>query len=150
MMNQQLSPHFCLSEFTRSETAQRLGIANTPPARIIRNLTLLCQKVLEPLREHADQPVIISSGYRSPELNLHPDVGGSPTSQHLTGEAADILPPDESTGKEWFLWMMDHLHFDQLIWEKKTPQSTRHWIHVSYNHTDHQRQIVLDNLVKCP
>lgn len=148
MKDMRLTPHFCLSEFTRSGTAQKYGIDNSPTPDIILRLRILCREVLEPLREYAGRPVIISSGYRSPQLNSHPEVRGRSTSQHLTGEAVDIHIPDESTGRRWFLWMMDNLHFDQLIWEKATPQSTRHWIHVSFNCYGHQRQQVKDNLVK--
>ena len=67
----------------------------------------------------------------------------------MTGEACDIHLPDETTGKRWFLWMIDNLKFDQLIMEKSTPTSTRYWIHVSFSR--HRcRQQVIQNLVKHP
>ena len=78
---------------------------------------------------------------------LNKAVGGVANSQHMTGEAADIHIPDETTGKRWFLWMMDNLKFDQLIWEKSTPSSTRYWIHVSFSKT-RCRQQVIENLIK--
>ena len=147
MKDQLLTPHFKLSEFTKSSTATARKIDNTPSEQVISNLKLLCEQVLEPLRVHFNCPIIISSGYRSPALNKA--VGGVANSQHMTGEAADIHIPDETTGKRWFLWMMDNLKFDQLIMEKSTPTSTRYWIHVSFSR--HRcRQQVIQNLVKHP
>lgn len=142
----QLTEHFSLEEMVRSGTATALQIDNSPNQQIISRLKTLCQEVLEPLRQHFGVPVAISSGYRCPQLNKA--VGGTKSSQHLTGEAADIRLPDEETGRRWFVWMMDNLHFDQLIWEKSSPSSTHHWIHVSYRHDGHQRQHVIQNLVR--
>ena len=105
-----LSEHFSLSEFERSATATRLGIDNSVPSQYIPALQQLCKEILEPLREFAGQPIIISSGYRCPQLNIK--VGGVYSSQHTLGEACDIRIPDNHTGRQWFLWMMDNLHFD--------------------------------------
>lgn len=147
MNNFQLTPHFKLSEFTKSSTATARKIDNTPSEQVISNLTLLCEQVLEPLRVHFNCPIIISSGYRSPALNKA--VGGVKNSQHMTGEAADIHLPNNETGRKWFLWMMDNLKFDQLIMEKSTPTSTRYWIHVSFSR--HRcRQQVIQKLMKHP
>lgn len=66
----------------------------------------------------------------------------------MTGEAADIHLPDEATGKKWFLWMMDNLKYQQLIWEKSSPTSTRHWIHVAIRQNGPNSQQVIQNLVK--
>lgn len=146
-----LTEHFTLEEFTTSATARSRSIYNTllcsnpQHARIIDNLKNLCTDVLEPLREHVRQPVLISSGYRSPELNKA--VGGARNSQHMLGEAADIHIPDEETGREWFRWIMDNVRFDQLIWEKASAKSSRHWIHVSYR-KGRCRQTVVRNMVK--
>lgn len=147
MNNFQLTPHFKLSEFTKSSTATARKIDNTPSEQVISNLTLLCEQVLEPLRVHFNCPIIISSGYRSPALNKA--VGGVKNSQHMTGEAADIHLPNNETGRKWFLWMMDNLKFDQLIMEKSTPTSTRYWIHVSFSR-HHCRQQVIQKLMKHP
>ena len=127
-----LSEHFDLNEFTRSATADRLHIDNSIPEELIPNLRNLCQQVLEPLREHFGIPIVVSSGYRCPALNRA--VGGVPNSQHLKGEAADIiLPPltlttHHSTLNEWFYWLIDNVPFDQLGFESRG--STK-WIHVS-------------------
>jgi zinc D-Ala-D-Ala carboxypeptidase len=85
----QLSEHFELAEFLVSETAARRGIANEPTPEIIDNLRRLCQLVLEPLRVKLACPVVITSGYRS--LALNRAVGGSPTSHHMQGRAADLI-----------------------------------------------------------
>ena len=150
MQDIQLSPHFRLSEFTRSATAERLGIDNSIPSSLIPHLSTLCEHVLEPLREHANQPIIISSGYRCPELNKA--VGGVKNSQHMTGEAADIVPSflhphPSSVLKEWFTWIMDNLEFDQLIMERASKESSRYWIHVSYRE-GRNRQTVVRNITK--
>ena len=87
----QLSEHFELAEFLVSETAARRGIVNEPTAEIIESLRRLCQLVLEPLRVSLKSPVVITSGYRSLALNRY--VGGSPTSHHMQGRAADLIVP---------------------------------------------------------
>ena len=86
-----LSEHFSLSEFERSATATKLGIDNSVPSQYIPALQQLCKEILEPLREFAGQPIIISSGYRCPQLNIK--VGGVYSSQHTLGEACDIRIP---------------------------------------------------------
>ena len=156
----QLSPHFRLSEFLRSSTASARKIDNTPSLDVVSNLQQLCIHVLEPLRTYANDSspcrgdkrgavaIIISSGFRSKALNTA--VGGAKASQHMTGEACDIRIPDEETGRRWFEWLMDNVPFHQLIWEKSTPTSTRHWIHVAYKQDGHNVQHVIENLVKNP
>lgn len=121
-----LTPHFRLSEFARSQTAERAGIDNRIPKALIPHLVTLCEQVLEPLRQHAGKPITISSGYRCPRLNAL--VGGVPGSQHLTGEAADLHLPSLAEGREWFDWIARHCSFDQLLWERR---GSTHWIHVS-------------------
>ena len=82
MKDQLLTPHFKLSEFTKSSTATARKIDNTPSQEVISNLQALCQNVLEPLREYFNCPIIIDSGYRSPALNKA--VGGVANSQPAT------------------------------------------------------------------
>lgn len=131
----QLTPHFALAEFERSGYARRHGIDNRVPPSLKPNLQRLCTQVLEPLREHVGEPIIITSGYRCPAVNLAPEVGGAPSSEHMTGEAADIVSRDRDYDKmhKWMLWIADNLRFHQLIWE--SDGHTR-WIHVSYNHNE--------------
>lgn len=139
----QLSEHFSLSEFTRSATATKLGIDNTPNAEQIANLRRLCREVLEPLRRHFNVSIRISSGYRCPALNGA--VGGVKNSNHLTGCAADIQPPDNATGRKWMQWIIDNCHFDECIWE--TADRKRYWIHVALR-PDANRQKVVSFFLK--
>lgn len=126
----QLSKHFALHEFTRSQTASRRGIANNPGPAEIRALRMLCERVLEPVREHFGKPIRISSGYRGPKLNRA--IGGSRTSQHMKGEAADFEIAGVSN-VEVCRWMEANLNYDQLILEFYTPgQPNSGWVHVSY------------------
>lgn len=141
----QLSKHFKLSEFIRSATATAKKINNTPSLEVVSNLQQLCIHILEPLREHFNCPITISSGYRCPALNKA--VGGVATSQHMAGEAADIHLPSTAIGRKWFTWLMDQ-DFDQLILEKSTPTSTSYWIHVSYRQDGRNRHQVIEGLVK--
>ena len=146
MTDIRLSEHFMLSEFTRSSTAERLGLDNSLDASnpldqdVINNLRNLCEQILEPLREFAGQPIIISSGYRCPQLNIK--VGGVYSSQHTLGEACDIrIPEYDFTGEQgqrftntdildrWFTWIMNNCDYDQLI--KETTDRRIYWIHVS-------------------
>ena len=118
-----LSPHFTLAEMIVSQTAARRGIDNTPGDDEIAALRSLCVEVLEPVRKHFDRPVIVSSGYRSPTLNRA--IGGSASSQHCKGEAADFTVPGVSV-LELAQWMHRNLNYDQLIYEFGS------WVHVSY------------------
>ena len=86
-----LSTHFSLAEFTKSQTAERKGIDNTPTQDHIERMKILCVSVLEPIRTEFDKPIMINSGYRSPDLCEA--IGSKPTSQHAKGEAADIVIP---------------------------------------------------------
>ena len=126
----QLTDHFHLSEFERSDTATRLGIDNSiNDPEIIANIKNLCEHVLEPLRAFAGCPIIINSGYRCPRLNEA--VGGSRRSQHMKGEACDIRIADSATGDRWYSWMKENLPYDQLIKERAHKSSGTVWIHVS-------------------
>lgn len=131
-----LSPHFSLSEFTKSQTAARKGINNTPGNNEIDRLRTLCEEILEPIREHFEVPIIISSGYRSPALNSA--IGGSSTSQHCKGEAVDFTVAHYNV-TELFNWLAftSGLVFDQLIHEYGD------WIHISYTQRRENRGSVL-------
>jgi zinc D-Ala-D-Ala carboxypeptidase len=123
----ELAPNFKLAEFTRSATADRLGIDNTPNARQVQALQALSSDVLQPIRDAVGVPVRITSGYRSPELNAA--VNGSTSSQHMKGEAADFTV-EGYTAKELADLVQElGLEFDQLI--TYVPSRGGH-VHVSY------------------
>jgi hypothetical protein len=133
-----LSANFSLKELTKSDTATRLGIDNTPNEETIDNLKTLCDKVLQPVREHFGKSVTVNSGYRSPESNAA--VGGSKTSDHCKGQAADI-EIDGVSNPELAQWIMDNLDYTQLILEFYTqgiPDSG--WVHVSYDPNNLKKQ----------
>ena len=138
-----LSEHLDLSEVIRSESAKRNGISNMPTEAHIANLRLLAEKVFEPIRNNFRCPIIISSGYRSKELNSK--VGGSATSQHSSGEAIDIDmdgTPNNVTNKMIFDYIYKNLEFDQLIWEFGTNENPD-WVHVRDESTGKQRKQAL-------
>ena len=119
---------FALKEFVRSNTAARLGINNNPSEDVKKNIELLVEKILDPLREKFGKPIIVTSGYRCKELNKA--VGGAAKSQHMSGEAADIRSVEDSkrANKELFNLIIElGLPFDQLINEHDYD-----WVHVSY------------------
>lgn len=134
----QLTEHFTLSELTRSETAERRHIDNTPPPEVVDNLRALCRNVLEPARVAFGAPIYITSGYRCPALNKA--VGGKPTSQHLRGEAADLQVKGVRNLKRLYNAILDHGVFDQLLYESN--KSGARWIHVSYTSYGNRRQAI--------
>lgn len=126
-----LSNNFSLEELVKSETALRKGMPNVPTPEAIDNLKALAIHVLQPVREHFKLPVKVNSGYRAPAVNQA--VGGSATSDHCFGYAADIEIPSIANAEVAF-WIRDNLKFTQLILEFYTqgvPDSG--WVHVSYN-----------------
>lgn len=123
-----LSKNFTLEEMTFSPTAIKKGIANKPTEQHIENMRVLCEKVLQPLREHMDCNINVSSGFRAASLNAI--IGGSTTSQHCFGQAADLQIQDRN--HEMYKFIKDNFEFDQLIWEFGT-DSEPSWVHVSYS-----------------
>lgn len=139
-MSTKLSENFTLEEMLVSSTARKYGIDNTPDAVSKANMTLLCSKLLQPIRNGYGKSIIVSSGYRCPALNTK--IGGSKTSQHMRGQAADI---NDGTGykqggearyeanAKLFAYIYDKGGYDQLINEFPDAQGRPQWIHVSYN-----------------
>lgn len=128
-----LSKNFTYEELTYSKVAERKGLKNRPKTKeeekkVIENLKALAMEILQPLRDYLGKPVVISSGYRSTELNKA--VGGVRGSQHLRGEAADIHVDNTEHLLKIMHFIMDETDFDQLIWEKN--RAGVQWVHVSY------------------
>ena len=128
-----MSKYFSLSELTHSGTALRLGIPNDPTDEQIQDLNRLMD-YLDEGREEYGQPIIITSGFRSPRLNRA--VGGATTSQHVKGQAADIRPAQITDIGRLFRLIRAHGGFDQLIDEH--PAGRAPWIHVSIAPTTRQ------------
>jgi zinc D-Ala-D-Ala carboxypeptidase len=133
-----LTTNFSLHELTKSETALRLGLDNTPDDEATENLRLLCEKVLQPVRDHYGKGVKVNSAYRSPESNAA--VGGSKTSDHCKGMAADIEIPGVANA-DLAQWIMDNLDYTQLILEFYTPGiPDSGWVHISYDPANLRKQ----------
>ena len=133
-----LSANFTLKELTKSDTATRLGLDNTPDEQALENLKTLCEMVLQPVREHFGKSVTVNSAYRSPESNAA--VGGSKTSDHCLGMAADIEIVGVANA-DLAQWIMDNLEYTQLILEFYTPGiPDSGWVHVSYDPNNLKKQ----------
>ena len=135
-----LSANFTLKELTKSDTATRLGLDNTPNDAALENLKTLCEKVLQPVRDHFGKSVTVNSAYRSPESNAA--VNGSKSSDHCKGMAADIEIPSIPNA-DLAQWIQDNLNYTQLILEFYTPGvPDSGWVHVSYNPHDLKKQVL--------
>ncbi len=133
-----LSKNFTLYELIKSPIASRKGINNIPNIQQIANLKLLTEKVLQPARDALGIPVIVSSGYRC--LLLNRLIGGSDTSDHTKGKAADAELANGDNAK-LFYYIKDNLEFDQLIWEFGDNNQPE-WVHVSYRKGNNRRQVL--------
>ena len=134
----QLSENFSLLELTKSQTAARKDIDNTPSPEHQENLKLLCTHILQPVRDRFERVVSVSSGYRSEELCLA--LGSKITSQHAKGQAADFEIYGLSN-QELANYIKENLDYDQLIleyWKKEDPNSG--WVHCSYNININRKQ----------
>jgi len=133
-----LALNFTLSELIKSETALRYDMDNTPTQEVIECLQALAVHVLQPVREHYATGVKVNSGFRHPEVNAK--VGGSKTSDHCRGMAADIEIPGVSN-YELAHWVQENLSFTQVILEFYTPGvPDSGWVHVSYDPNNLKKQ----------
>jgi hypothetical protein len=134
----QLTNNFSLTEMVKSETALRHNMDNTPGEAEIANLKVLCEKVLQPVRDHYGTGVKVNSGFRHPDVNAA--VGGSKTSDHCKGQAADIEIPGVANA-DLAVWIMENLDYTQLILEFYTPGVLDSgWVHVSYDPANLKKQ----------
>ena len=134
----QLTNNFSLAEMVKSETALRHDMDNTPGEAEIENLKRLAEKVLQPVRDHYGKGVKVNSGYRHPEVNAK--VGGSKTSDHCKGQAADIEIPGVPNA-DLAKWVAENLDFTQVILEFYTQGILDSgWVHVSYDPANLKKQ----------
>ena len=132
-----LSKNFVLSEVTRSNTAKRLGIDNTPKNNHLKSMQRIISELAQPLRD-ALGPIRITSGYRSPELNRA--IGGSSKSQHCKGQALDLQfwKDGQMCNKEIYDWILkSDTEFDQMINEFDYA-----WIHISLKKDKNRKQVL--------
>ncbi len=134
-----LTENFSLGELTKSQTAERKGIDNSPSTEHQENLKSLCEMILQPIRDHFGQVVSVSSGYRSPELCVA--IGSSTKSQHASGCAADFEIFGVSN-KELADYINENLDYDQLILEywKGEDEPNSGWVHCSYTNGSNRKQ----------
>lgn len=127
--------YFTINEMCKSSTAQVKRIDNNPNKDQIKALEGLINNVLDPLRELYGHPILVSSGFRS--LDLNRAVGGAKNSQHMKGEAADIYTGTKEGNKKLFELIRDNFPFDQLIDEKDFS-----WVHVSFKEGHNRKQVL--------
>lgn len=137
-----LSKDFSLAELIEAGSARRLGLDEqfNPPLDVVSNLQQLAKNVLQPLREAIGQEIKVTSGYRSPKVNKA--VGGSKTSDHLQGKAADIQLWVNGENKNQLLYdtiLKLNLPFKQMIDEFGTEDSPA-WIHIAYDKENNKRE----------
>jgi len=137
----EISKHVTLKEVTKSNTATRKGIDNTPTPEHLENLKVVAEKIFEPLRKRYGVPIGISSGYRSYALNKA--VKGSSSSHHCRGMALDIDADifGEITNKQIFDYIRENLEFTQLIWEFGTDDEPN-WVHAAYEPGNLKKEVL--------
>ena len=140
--------YFTIKEFTKSETASRLGIDNTPSEEIKNHITLFVETVLDPIRQDWCGPILVSSGYRCPELNKA--VSGAKNSGHQYGFCADLQLSDSTRLREFadfvYNWMKDHqMKFDELLFERSGNVT---WLHFCWIGKDGKQRMKRFDIVK--
>ena len=136
-----VSKNISYKEATHSTTAKRLGIDNTPDAEQFSNMIYVAENVFQPIREHFNVPIYISSFFRSEALNKA--IQGSSSSTHMKGEAMDLDADVYGgvTNAQIFHYIKDNLEFDQLIWEFGTDEEPA-WVHVSLSKRTNRNQVL--------
>lgn len=130
MTEDKLFQWFDYEEMTKSTTAESLGIDNTPTDDLVIANIMYTLRCLDTIRDVWGQPIYITSGYRTFELNKA--LRGAKTSQHVNGEAADFVTKGEKNNKELYEFIRDHFNYDQLICEKPDKKGNCGWVHCSF------------------
>ncbi len=136
-----LSENLSIAEATYSATALRKGIVNKPTVTHLISLKAVANNIFQPCRNHFGKPLRVTSGYRSKELNKA--IGGSNNSQHSKGEALDMQSTDGYTNRELFMYIKDHLTFDQLIGEFPDNVGEFAWVHCSYKEEGNRGEVLI-------
>ena len=138
-----LSKYVSLAEVTRSDTAKRRGIDNSPTPEHLENLKVICEEVFDKVRDYFGVPLFISSGYRSAALNKA--IKGSKSSDHCNGRALDLDQDGHGNGvrnKDVFNYIKDHLEFDQLILEHRRADGDCDLVHVGYRKGANRKKVL--------
>jgi len=136
-----LSENLSIAEATYSATALRKGIVNKPTVTHLISLKAVANNIFQPCRNHFGKPLRVTSGYRSKELNKA--IGGSNNSQHSKGEALDMQSTSGYTNRELFMFIKDHLTFDQLIGEFPDNVGEFAWVHCSYKEEGNRGEVLI-------
>ena len=136
-----LSENLSIAEATYSATALRKGIVNKPTVTHLISLKAVANNIFQPCRNHFGKPLRVTSGYRSKELNKA--IGGSNNSQHSKGEALDMQSTSGYTNRELFMFIKDHLTFDQLIGEFPDDMGEFAWVHCSYKEEGNRGEVLI-------
>lgn len=136
-----LTENLSLAEVIYSATALRKGIVNKPTITHLINLKEVAKNIFQPCREHFGKPLRVTSGYRSKELNKA--IGGSNNSQHSKGEALDMQSTEGYTNRDLFMYIKDHLSFDQLIGEFPDNVGEFAWVHCSYKTEGNRGEVLI-------
>ena len=137
-----MGKYFSIKELSYSRIAAEKGINNTPNSDAKRNLELLIDKCLDPIREAYGKPITVSSGYRNYLVNQL--VGGKDTSQHLKGEAVDLVGNNDKETRRIFEVAKELGNYDQLLFERSKKGSV--WVHISYKAEGNRKQCI-DNYI---
>lgn len=142
-----ISKHISYTEATKSRTAIKESIDNTPDELTLEKMRHVAETIFEPLRQRYRVPIAITSFYRSPKLNKA--IGGSSSSQHVKGEAIDIDADvyGAVSNRQIFNYIKDNLDFDQLIWEFGDNREPA-WVHVSAKKEGNRKNILIAYKVK--
>jgi uncharacterized protein YcbK (DUF882 family) len=132
--------NFSISELTASATAQREGIDNRPPTCAYHLLHVLVEQLLDPIREAWGEPIVVSSGYRCPELNAL--VGGAQYSHHLLGCAADLIAGDRADHRRLFKLIVQMQQTGQIRFTQLIAEDNYRWLHISYVPSDLRCQVI--------
>jgi len=136
-----LSENLSLAEAIYSATALRKGIVNEPTVTHLISLKAVANNIFQPCRNHFGKPLRVTSGYRSKELNKA--IGGANNSQHSKGEALDMQSTSGYTNRELFMFIKDHLTFDQLIGEFPDNVGEFAWVHCSYKEEGNRGEVLI-------